>query len=202
MAHVEWDKILSRKVSPDDFLFKAKRVTKATKTTLAMKLRTSNAKSKVVLIDCLIFSEYTSALFIEFDSYLFTTLETDSYSLQLHLWLTWTLSHDLYLFELLTWSYLDSNSTWFPPQLGFQLNWIPHPWTLLGLFLVYPGLDSSLLELKVLILPFTWTPFQFGLVSSIFFLSSPKQLTRVTFTLSAYPILPDRLTRILPEQLT
>jgi hypothetical protein len=55
MAHVEWDKILSRKVSPDDFLFKAKRVTKATKTTLAMKLRTSNAKSKVVLIDCVLF---------------------------------------------------------------------------------------------------------------------------------------------------
>jgi hypothetical protein len=37
MAHVEWDKTLSHKVSLDAFLFKA------TKTILAMKLRTSNA---------------------------------------------------------------------------------------------------------------------------------------------------------------
>jgi hypothetical protein len=43
---------------------------------------------------------------------------------------------------------------------------------------------------------------QFGLVSSIFFLSSSRQLTQVTFTISAYPISPDRLTRISPEQLT
>jgi hypothetical protein len=34
----------------------------------------------------------------------------------------------------------------------------------------------------------TQTPSQFGLVSSIFLLSSPGQLTRVSFTLSAYPI--------------
>jgi hypothetical protein len=35
-----------------------------------------------------------------------------------------------------------------------------------------------------------WTPttFQFRHVSSIFFLSSPEQLTRVTFTLSAHPV--------------
>jgi hypothetical protein len=51
-------------------------------------------------------------------------------SLQLDLWLIWILSYDLYLFGLLTWSYSNSNSTWSPPQLGFQLNWIPHPWTL------------------------------------------------------------------------
>jgi hypothetical protein len=82
------------------------------------------------------------------------------------------------------------------------LNQIPHPWTLLGSDLVYPILDSPLLELKVLIPFWTWTPFQLGLVSSIFFFSSPGQLTRVTFTLSAYPILPDQLTRISPKQLT
>jgi hypothetical protein len=71
---------------------------------------------------------------------------------------------DLYLFELITWSYSDSNSTWSPPQLGFQLNQIPHPWTLLGSDVAYPSLDSSLLELKVLIHFSTWTPSQFGLV--------------------------------------
>jgi hypothetical protein len=122
-------------------------------------------------------------------------------SLQLDLWLILTLSHDLYLFELLTWSYSDSNSTWSPPQLIFQLNWIPHPWTLLGSVLAHSGLDSSLLELKVLIPLWTRTPSQFGLVSSIFFLNSSGQLTQVTFTLSAYLISPDRLTRIPPEQL-
>jgi hypothetical protein len=73
---------------------------------------------------------------------------------------------------------------------------------LLGSDLVYPDLDSSLLKLKVLIPLWTQTPFQFGLVSSISFLSSPGQLIRVTFTLSAYPILPDQLTQISPEQLT
>lgn len=124
-----------------------------------------------------------------------------SISLQLDLWLIWTLSHDLYLFELLIWSYLDSNSTWSPPQLGFQLNRILYPCTLLGSDLTHPGLDSSLHELKVLIPLWTRTPSQFELVSSIFFLSSPGQLTRVTFTLLAYPILPDRLTWISPEQL-
>jgi hypothetical protein len=107
-------------------------------------------------------------------------------SLQLDLWLIWTLSHDLYLFELQTWSYSDSNSIWSPPQPGFQLNWIHHPWTLLGSVLAYLGLDSFLLELNVLILLWTQTPSQFGLVSSIFFLNSFGQLTRVTFTLSAY----------------
>jgi hypothetical protein len=109
-------------------------------------------------------------------------------SLQLNLWLIWTLPHDLCLFELLTWSYSDSNSTWSPPQLNFQLNRIPHPWTLLRSVLAHPGLDSALLELKVLIPFWTQTPSQFGLVSSIFFLNSSGQLTRVTFTLSAYPI--------------
>jgi hypothetical protein len=68
------------------------------------------------------------------------------------------------------------------------LNRIPYPWTLLGSNLAHPGLDSSLLELKALIPLWTQTPSQFGLVSSIFFLSSPGQLTQVTFTLSAYPI--------------
>jgi hypothetical protein len=123
-------------------------------------------------------------------------------SLQLDLWLIWTLSHVLYLFELLTWSYPNSNSTWSPPQLSFQLNRISHPWTLLGSDLAYPGLDSFLLELKVLIPFWTRTPSQSRLASSIFFLSSPGQLTQVTFTLSAYPIFRDRLTRISPEQLT
>jgi hypothetical protein len=82
----------------------------------------------------------------------------------------------------------NSNSTWSPPQLGFQLKRIPYPWTHLGSNLAHPSLDSSLLELKALIPLWPWTPSQFGLVSSIFFLSSPGQLTRVTFTLSAYPI--------------
>jgi hypothetical protein len=82
------------------------------------------------------------------------------------------------------------------------LNQIPHPWTLLGSDLVYPGLDYSFLELKVLIPPWTRTTFQFRLVSSIFFLSSPGKLTRVTFTQSTYPTLPDWLTRISPKHLT
>jgi hypothetical protein len=111
----------------------------------------------------------------------------------------WILSHNHYLFELLTWSYSDSNSTWSPPQLNFQLNRIPHPWTLLGSVMAHLGLGSTLLELKVLIQLWTQTPSQFELVSSIFFLNSFGQLTRVTFTLSAYPISPNRLTRILPE---
>jgi hypothetical protein len=71
-------------------------------------------------------------------------------------------------------------------------------WLALG----FPGLDSSSLQLKVLIPLWTQTPYQFGLASSIFFLNSFKQLTRVTFTLSAYPISPDWLTWIMPEQLT
>jgi hypothetical protein len=78
----------------------------------------------------------------------------------------------------------NSNSTWSPPQLGFQLKRIPYPWTHLGSNLAHPSLDSSLLELKALIPLWPWTPSQFGLVSSIFFLSSPGQLTRVTFTLT------------------
>jgi hypothetical protein len=93
---------------------------------------------------------------------------------------------DLYLFKLLTWFYSASNPTWSPPQHNFQLNRILHPWTLLGSDLVYPGLDSPLFKLKVSIPHWTRTPFQFGLVSSIFFLSSPRQLTLVTFTLSTY----------------
>jgi hypothetical protein len=67
------------------------------------------------------------------------------------------------------------------------LNQIPYPWTLLGSNSAHLGLQSSLLELKVLIPFWTRTPSQFGLASSIFFLSSPGQLTRVTFTLLAYP---------------
>jgi hypothetical protein len=67
--------------------------------------------------------------------------------------------------------------------------------------LAYTSIDSSLLELKALIPFWTWTPSEFRLVSSIFSLSSPRQLTQVTLTLSAYPILPIRLTRISPEQL-
>jgi hypothetical protein len=122
-------------------------------------------------------------------------------SLQLNLWLIWTLSHDLYLFELLTWYYSDSNSTWSPPQLNFQLNWIPHCWTLLGSVMAHLGLDSSFLKLKVLIPLWTRTLSQFRLVSLIFFLNSSKQLTRVISTLSAHPTSLDRLTRIPPKQL-
>jgi hypothetical protein len=44
MAHVEQDKTLSHKVSLDAFLSKQQRVMKATKTILAIKLRTSNAE--------------------------------------------------------------------------------------------------------------------------------------------------------------
>jgi hypothetical protein len=66
------------------------------------------------------------------------------------------------------------------------LNQIPYPWTLLGSDIPHPGLDSSLLELKVLIPFWTRTSSQFRLVSSIF-LSSPEQLTRVAFILLAYP---------------
>jgi hypothetical protein len=87
-------------------------------------------------------------------------------------------------------------------QLSFQLKRIPHPWTLLGSALAYPNLDSSLLDLNVLIPLWTQTSSQFGLVSSILFLNSSGQLTQVTFTLSPYPISPDRLTRFSPEQLT
>jgi hypothetical protein len=48
----------------------------------------------------------------------------------------------------------------------------------------------------------TRTPSQFGLVSSMFFLNSSGHLTRVTFTQSTYLISFDRLTQILPKQLT
>jgi hypothetical protein len=61
--------------------------------------------------------------------------------------------------------------------------------------LAYPGIDSSLLELKVLIPLWTRTPSQFGLVTSIFFLSSLGQLIRITFTISTYPISFLNLTR-------
>jgi hypothetical protein len=73
---------------------------------------------------------------------------------------------------------------------------------LLRSVLAFPGLDSSLLELKVLIPLWTRTPSQFRHVPSIFYLNSSGQHTQVTFTLSAYPISPDWLTRILPKQLT
>jgi hypothetical protein len=158
-------------------------------------------KSKVVLIDCVSLLMHTPRPYLYNSTLISLQLfKPTLISLQLHLWLTWTLSHDLYLFDLLTQSYSDFNSTWSPPQLGFQLNQICHPWTLLGSDLVYLGLDSPLLELKVLIPLWTRTPFQFGLVSSIFFLSSPRQLTRVTFSLSAYSIgLLESRSNSLPE---
>jgi hypothetical protein len=183
------------------FSSKQQRVTKATKTTLATKLRTSNAK-KYGCIDWLCLPLVHTHQPYLYNSTLISLqlFKPTPISLQLDLWLTWTLSHDLYLFELLTWSYSDSNSTWSPPQLGFQLNQIPHPWTLLGSDLVYSGLDSSLLKLKVLIPPWSQTPFQFRLVSLIFFLSSSRQLTRAAFTLSAYPIsLPESHPNSLPK---
>jgi hypothetical protein len=58
------------------------------------------------------------------------------------------------------------------------LNRIPHPWTFLCSDLIYSGLDSALLRLKVLTPFWTLTPLQFGPNSSIFFLSLPIQLTR------------------------
>jgi hypothetical protein len=58
------------------------------------------------------------------------------------------------------------------------LNQISHPWTFLCSDLIYPGLDSALLRLKVLTPFLTWTPLQFGHAYSIFFLSLPGQLTR------------------------
>jgi hypothetical protein len=158
-------------------------------------------KSKVVLIDCVSPLVHTPRPYL-YNSILISSqlFKLTPISLQLNLWLTWTLSHGPYLFELLTWSFSDSNSTWYPPQLDFQLNQIHYPWTLLCSDLVYPGFDSPLLELKVLISLLTQTPFQFRLVSSIFFLSSPEQLTRVTFTLSSYPIgLPESCMKSLPE---
>jgi hypothetical protein len=46
----------------------------------------------------------------------------------------------------------------------------------------------------------TQTALQFKSASSIFFLSLPEQLTRVTFTLSAYPIgLPESRLDSLPD---
>jgi hypothetical protein len=54
----------------------------------------------------------------------------------------------------------------------------------------------------VLIPLWTQTPSQFGLVSSILFMNSFRQLTRVTFTLWSYLISPDWLTRISSQQLT
>jgi hypothetical protein len=93
---------------------------------------------------------------------------------------------------------LISSPTWFLVELNSS-------WTLLGSDLVYPGLDSYLLGLKVLIPPWTQTPFQFRFVSSIFFLSSRGQLTRVTFTSSAYPNLAQtaypNFTRALPDHI-
>jgi hypothetical protein len=89
-----------------------------------------------------------------------------------------------------------------------QLDLLPNSvfsWTeflILGPVLAYPSLDSSLLELKVLIPLWTRTPSQLGHVSSIFFLNSSGQLCWVTFNLSAYSNSPDWLTWILPEQLT
>jgi hypothetical protein len=82
-------------------------------------------------------------------------------------------------FDLLTWYYSDSSSTWSPPQLSFLLNRIPHPWTFLCSDLIYSSLDFALLRLKVLTPPLsTRTPLQFRPASSIFFSSLPGQLTR------------------------
>jgi hypothetical protein len=98
-------------------------------------------------------------------------------SLQLDFLFIWTLSHGLYLLELLAWSYSDTNSTWYTPQLSFQLNRIPHPWPGLGLpqpwlFLTQtqaldPPLDSGSISTQTcflnLLLEFTWTTYQCNL---------------------------------------
>jgi hypothetical protein len=83
---------------------------------------TSKCEKEKCFIHCVSLGAYTLALFIQLDSYLLQLYKLTPIFLQLDLWLTWTLSHDLYLFELLTWSYSDSNSTWSPPQLSFQWN--------------------------------------------------------------------------------
>jgi hypothetical protein len=56
-------------------------------------------------------------------------------------------------FDLLTWSYSDSSSTWSSSQLGFLLNRISHPCIFLFSDLIYSGIDSALLKLKVLTPP-------------------------------------------------
>jgi hypothetical protein len=103
--------------------------------------------------------------------------------------------HGLYLtifiyFELLTWSYSDSSSTWSPPQLGFLLNQNPHPWTFLCSDLIYSNLDSALLRLKVLTPLWNRTPLQFRPASSFFFLSLHRQLTQsLSDRINVYPAL-------------
>jgi hypothetical protein len=82
-----------------------------------------------------------------------------------------------------------------PTQFSVESN---SSWTLPGSDLFYLGLDSSLLRLKVLIPPWTQTPFQFGFV----FLNLLLEFTRTTYPGNLYPIgLPD-LTRIESKQLT
>jgi hypothetical protein len=69
-------------------------------------------KSKGVLIDCVSLLARTPQPYL----YNLTRISLQLFkltpiSLQVDLGLTWTLSHDLYLFGLLTSSYSDSNST-------------------------------------------------------------------------------------------
>jgi hypothetical protein len=108
-------------------------------------------KRSVWLITCCLLAHTTQPYLYNLTLISLQLFKLTPMSLQLDLWLIWSVSHDLYLFELLTWSYLDSNSTWSHPQLDFQLNQIPYSWTLLSSDLAHPDLDSSLLELKILI---------------------------------------------------
>jgi hypothetical protein len=182
-----WNKVRPCLIRLNQLIFSSKQQRRAKQ--LRKTKKTSKCKKENYLIDYLLpFGTYNSAYLYNSTLISLPLFKLTPISLQLDLWLTWTLSHNLYLFELLTWSYSDSNSTWSPPQPGFQLNRISHRWTLLGSILAYPSLDSSLLELKVLIPLWTRTPSQFRLVSSIFFLNSSRQLTRVTFTRAPYPI--------------
>jgi hypothetical protein len=69
-------------------------------------------KSKVVLIDCVSPLVHTPRPYLYNSTLISLQLfKPTPISLELNLWLTWTISHDLYLFELLTSSYSDSNST-------------------------------------------------------------------------------------------
>jgi hypothetical protein len=191
---------LSRKVNPNVFLDKETKTTRTTK-------KISKHRNKYIARTkyCI---NWLAALCRIHLSPIYTTWLLSLYNSLNRLLSPYNLTcdlHGLYLmifiyFELLTWSYSDSSSTWSPPQLGFLLNRIPHPWTFLGSDLIYPSHDSTLNGLKVLIPLWTWTPLQFGHVSSIFFLTLLGQLTRVIFTLSTYPIdLPKSCPDSLPD---
>jgi hypothetical protein len=64
---------MSRKVNPDAFLDKATKITRTTKKISKNKNKIMRERS-ILLINLLPFGAYTLALFIQLDSYRFTTL--------------------------------------------------------------------------------------------------------------------------------